>query len=113
MALILYTTMAKISNTQFDGCLYYNGEDECPFNPRSLQYTYWRMEKIWVKITCQDETVEDNRLQEFLVDFPDGIDSIESIQTSLKATIYNQYCRFGGSKEGFEDYLITYLAKAN
>ena len=104
--------MQKTSNTPFEGCLYYKGEEECPFDMRSIRYTFWRMEFAWIKIVRDNEIESDNKLAEFLVDFPDAIESIESIPTTLKATIYSQYCRFGGSKESFEDYLIEYLQKA-
>lgn len=104
--------MPKTSNTPFEGCLYYHGETECPFDMRSIQYTFWRMELMWIKIIRDNEIESDNKLAELLVDFPDAIESIQSIPTTLKATIYSQYCRFGGSKESFEDYLVEYLSKA-
>lgn len=53
-----------------------------------------------------------NKVGEFLVDFPDGVPAIENVPTSLKATLYDQYYRFGGNKDGFVEYLMTYLSDA-
>lgn len=105
--------MTKKSTSQFDKCLYYKGEQSCPYNDRSIKSGFWRIEKIWVKIVRDNEIESNNKMGDFLSVFPDGIKTIESIPDTLKATMYNQYCRFGGSDEGFEDYLITYLAMSN
>ncbi len=94
-------------------CLYYNGEEECPYDARTIQSTFWRIEKIWDVIVRDDEIEKSNKEAEFLYDFPAAIPTIKSVPLSLKATLYNQFCRFGGDKEGFEDYLVTYLAKAH
>lgn len=93
-------------------CLYYKGENECPYNPRSVQSTFWRIEKIWDSIVRKDEVERSNKEGEFLYDFPDAIPSINNVPLSLKATLYNQYCHFGGDKSGFEDYLRSYLSNA-
>lgn len=94
-------------------CLYYNGEDECPFDMRSIKSNFWRVEKIWDVIVRDDEIERSNKEAEFLYDFPDAIDSIKNVPVSLKATIYNQYCRFGGDRYGFEDYLRTYVSESH
>lgn len=92
-------------------CIYYNGEEECPYSPKTIQSTFWRIEKIWDIIVRDDEIEKSNKEAEFLYDFPDAIPNFD-IPTSLKATLYNQYCRFGGDKFGFEDYLNMYLSEA-
>lgn len=94
------------------GCLYYNGEKECPYDLRSIQSAFWRIEKIWTMIVSEDEIEDSNKCSEFLWDFPDGVESVSQVPMSLKATLYDQYCRFGGDKYGFEDYLNSYLSEA-
>lgn len=100
------------SETREEYCLYYKGEDECPFDMRSIQSNFWLVEKIWDVIVRDDEIERSNKEGEFLYDFPDAIDSIKNVPVSLKATLYNQYCRFGGDKYGFEDHLNVYLSSA-
>lgn len=90
-------------------CLYYNGEEECPYDLKTIQSTFWRIEKIWDIIVRDDEIERSNKESEFLVDFPDAIEDVESVPVSLKATLYDQFCRFGGDKYGFKDYLNEYL----
>lgn len=94
------------------GCLYYNGEENCPYDIKTIQYNFWRIEKAWDVIVRDDEIERHNKEGELLSDFPDGIKTISSVPLSLKATLYDFFCRFGGDKYGFEDYLITYLSKA-
>ena len=93
-------------------CLYYKGEEECPYDLRSIQSTFWRIEKIWDIIVRDDEIERSNKEGEFLYDFPDAIDSIKNVPVSLKATLYSQYCHFGGDRYGFEDYLKNYISNA-
>lgn len=54
-----------------------------------------------------------NKESEFLYDFPDAMEDIDKVPTSLKATLYDQFCRFGGDKSGFKDYINIYLSKAH
>lgn len=93
-------------------CLYYNGENECPYDPRGIQSTFWRIEKIWSMVVSEDEVEESNKCSEFLYNFPDAIPSVTHVPTSLKATLYDQFCRFGGDKDGFPDYLNAYMSEA-
>ena len=45
---------------------------------------------------------------EFTFEYPDGILYITDTPIGLKATIFDQYCHFYGSGDGFENYIKTY-----
>lgn len=104
------TPKSSNSDNEKTRLLYYNGEEECPYDLKTIQSTFWRIEKIWDIIVRDDEIERSNKESEFLVDFPDAIEDVESVPVSLKATLYDQFCRFGGDKYGFKDYLNEYLA---
>ena len=90
-------------------CKYYKGEEECPYPGTDIKSTYWRLESIWVEEVNDNEILRDEYGFNFTIDFPDDMAHITSIPFYLKATMYDQYRHFGGSKEGFEDWLYSYL----
>lgn len=90
-------------------CRYYHGEPETPFDLDDIKSTYWSIEETWIKLVVDNETRSDNLLLPFMVDFG-GMDYVH-IPVTLKATIYDQFCHFGGSKGEFMDFLLAYLAE--
>ena len=92
-------------------CRYYKGEETNPFNPKSIKYTFWIVEKIYATIVCNSEIEQENVGSAFSLAFPDLLEEY-SIPVYLKATLYTQYMRFGGSNSAFEDWLLEYLRQA-
>lgn len=97
-----------MGNNALSKCRYYHGEGENPYSPSSIQYTFWTVEKIYVVIVCNSEIEQENIGAAFSLDFPDLLPSYD-IPVYLKATLYAQYMRFGGSNENFEDWLLEYF----
>lgn len=92
-------------------CKYYKGEDESPFELGTDEYTFWSLEKAWVTLVLTNETRSANFALEFSIDFPDDLDYID-IPLTLKATMYSRYSHFVGNKEGFPEFLISYINNA-
>lgn len=93
-------------------CHFYKGEAECPFDMNSADSTYWSIEETWVKLVVDDEDRSDKYLVPFLLEFDGGLDGFK-IPVTLKATMYEQFTHFGGSKGAFPDFLLSYLSRAN
>lgn len=88
-------------------CRYYKGEDENPFKSGAPR-TFWQIEKIW-DFLITDSYREGALVNEFLAMNPSGYKEIESIPMSLKAIMYDQYCHWYATDDGFEDWLFAYL----
>ena len=97
-----------MENKHLSKCRYYHGEEENPFNPSSIRYTFWTIEKIYIVIVLNSEIEQENIGAAFSIDFPDLLEEYD-MPVFLKATLYTQYVRFGGSKENFEDWLLEYF----
>ena len=90
-------------------CLYYKGEEENPFEPNNMQYTFWNLEKVWAKLVVNNEPRRTKYIVSFLLDFPDGLAGFP-IDETLKATMYEQFMHFGGSKGDFCKFLVNYMS---
>ena len=93
------------------GCRYYKGELTNPFSPSSIKYTFWMVDKIYATIICNSEIEQENIGTVFSLAFPDLLEEY-AMPTYLKATLYTQYLRFGGSDSNFRDWLNEYLNQA-
>lgn len=92
-------------------CKYYKGEEENPFDIKSIQRTFWTLEQSWVKLVLTNETRSANYALEFSLDFPDNLDYID-IPLTLKATMYDRYYHFMDGKDGFPEFLLAYINNA-
>ena len=90
-------------------CKYYKGEDKCPYSSESAESTFWELEQMWVNIVNPSEETWERMILEFTFEYPDGILYITDTPVGLKATIFDQYCHFNGSEDGFENYIKTYF----
>lgn len=93
-------------------CLYYHGEESCPFEETDSRARYWDLEQTWIKLVVASEVRQDNMLLPFALDFPDTLDGYK-IDVTLKATMYDRFMHFGGSKDDFPAFLLSYLSHAN
>lgn len=92
---------------------YYKGEDKNPFDIDTPSNSYWELEYMWYNQVVNDEYMTKEYLEEFFIDFPGLCDNIsKETPTSLKSFLYNRYTQFGGSKEGFESWLMQYIQNA-
>ena len=73
-----------------------------------MRHSYWELEYMWVNQVMDDHTLMNEYQINFAFDFP-NLMSFISAPVSLKAFMYDQYCNFGGSKDGFEDWIFNYL----
>lgn len=88
-------------------CKFYRGEKECPFDPDDQRSTFWDMEESWIKLVLGNEDKEDALLIPFLLKMG-GLDGFDYPST-LKATMFDQYCHFnGGDSSGFVEFLLAY-----
>lgn len=90
-------------------CKYYKGENKCPYSLESTESTFWELEQTWVNIVNPSEETREQMILEFTFEYPDGIPYITDTPIGLKATIFDQYCHFYGSGDGFENYIKTYF----
>ncbi len=93
-------------------CRYYHGEKECPYPLNSIQHTFWGIEHHWIEHIADDETKDGELLTAFLLDFPDGFAYIEEVNDSLKALLWDRYHHWGGDKDGFYNYLMSFIENA-
>lgn len=89
-------------------CRYYKGEDQNPFNVNDQRYTFWDIEYGWFKLVANDYTRSSNYIVPFLLAFDGGLPGFK-IDETIKATLFNHYMHFNGSKDGFGDFLLRYM----
>jgi hypothetical protein len=97
-------------------CRYYHGEDENPYKPGDIRATYWSGEEGFVKRCCPASAADDGFRVKIV--YPFALDFTElylkptpekPFYTYLLATLYEQYItRWGGTKEGFLDWVKKY-----
>ncbi|MBE6332468.1 MAG: hypothetical protein E7070_09235 [Bacteroidales bacterium] len=88
-------------------CKFYRGEEKCPFDPDDKRSTFWSLEETWIKLVLGNEDKEDALLVPFLLKMG-GMDCFH-FPSTLKATMFDQYCHFnGGDSSGFVDFIIAY-----
>lgn len=93
-------------------CRYYKGEDKCPFPSYGIDATYWELERSWVNLVNPNEDIREGMVFELAMDFPYTFPYIDA-PTSLKAFMYNRFYQFHGEKEGFENFLKTYVNRSD
>ena len=99
---------SELINERIKLCRYYKGEKKNPYNATGMHHTYWEIEYMWVNQVMDDHTLMNEYLSNFAFDFPDLMSFI-STPLSLKAFMYDQFYHFGGKKDGFENWLYSYL----
>ncbi len=92
-------------------CRYYKGGDQNPFEVNDQRYTFWELEETWFKLVANDFSRSSKYIVPFLLAFDGGLPGFP-IDETLKATMYEQFIHFGGSKDSFGDFLINYLKLA-
>lgn len=92
-------------------CRYYKGGDQNPFEVNDQRYTFWGIEETWFKLVANDFSRRAKYVVPFVLAFDRGLPGFP-IDESLKATMYEYYLHFGGSKDSFGDFLISYLCLA-
>lgn len=100
--------MAK-NETLIPVCKYYKGGDKNPFDQKTIAYSFWELEWMWVNMAYgTDANLE--YTEDYLIDFGMSLENISSnIPLSLKSFMYFQHCQRGRSKDGFKDFLIAFL----
>lgn len=96
---------------KFNFCLYYKGEQVCPYEYNDDRHTFWDMEKSWFKLVAGNEDRGSKYVFSFCLDFGGGLDEY-NIECTLKATMYELFTHFGGTKDAFPAFLTNYLALA-
>lgn len=89
-------------------CRYYKGGNQNPFEVNDQRYTFWELEYSWFKLVANDYDRSSKYMVSFLLDFDGGLPGFK-IDETLKATMYDQFVHFGGSKDSFCDFLINYI----
>lgn len=97
---------------RFKLCRYYKGGEQNPFEASDMRYTFWEIEKTWFKLVANDFSRQGKYLVPFLLSFEGGLRDIP-VDDTLKATLYEHYIRFGGSKSGFVSFLLKYMKLAS
>jgi hypothetical protein len=93
-----------------ESCRYYKGEEKCPFPLSSIEATYWGIEETWMKLVNPDEERRNRMVAEYSMDYPLDLKYVDA-PISLRAVIYDQYCHYYGSKDGFENFIKTYIKR--
>lgn len=89
--------------------LFYNGEKRCPFDENDILSSYWELESVYENQVKNDDAFSDEILQSFGWDFPDLLDDIIYGHLGLKSWLYAQYCHWGGTMQGFPQWLMDYV----
>lgn len=89
-------------------CRYYKGGDQNPFEMDNPRYTFWEIEKTWAKLVANDPHRSSKYLVPFLLAFDGGLPGFP-VDETIKATMYEHFIRFGGSKDAFCQYLTNYV----
>ncbi len=89
-------------------CRYYKGETENPFSdPRSL---LWTLERNWVREVETASPFLKEYLEGLLISLPEMAND-EVVHQSLKAFLLDRYIHFGGTSEGFKEWLTRRYPK--
>jgi len=94
--------------TLYKMCRYYKGGDQNPFEVDNPRYTFWEIEMTWFKLVANDTHRSSKYLVPFLLAFDGGLPGFP-VEDTLKATIYEHFIHFGGSKDAFCQYLTKYV----
>ena len=86
----------------------YNGGEQAPCEMDNPRYTFWEIEKTWAKLVANDPHRSSKYLVPFLLAFDGGLPGFP-VDETIKATMYEHFIRFGGSKDAFCQYLINYV----
>ena len=96
-------------------CRFYHKEKTCPYKPGDRRATYWSCEQAFIKRCCPASAEEDGFRTKII--YPFALDFTElflnptpekPFYAYLLATMYDQYMHWGGSKEGFMDWVKEY-----
>lgn len=107
------SNMENNNSSWYSVLLYYKGEPSCPFALDDPRSTFWNIEQCWLDDVLPNERLSHEYFVNFIDDFPDCFRVLApKMPTGLKAFFYEQYTHFGGSREGFEAWLLAYLQNA-
>ena len=98
--------------SRFSLCRYYKGGDQNPFEVSDLRYTFWEIEETWFKLVANDTSRSTKYIVPFLLAFDGGLPGFP-VDETLKATLYEHFVHFGGSKKDFVSFLVKYLSLAS
>lgn len=89
---------------------YYNSEKKNPFKFTDIRSSYWEVEQMYANTEPSNDICRNEYRMEFIYDFPDMLDSIDSnMPLGIKAFLYANYIRRGGSKVCFPGFLSSYI----
>ena len=93
-------------------CKFYKGEENCPIFDDYNKGTLWFYEKYWVEQLVSGKSLE-TEIEEYGSYPVHNIDTEEQVPYSLKAVLFNSYCKTAmGTREetvaGFEKFLKKY-----
>ena len=97
-------------NGRIELCRYYKGEDTNPFKRSDIRSTFWEVEQMYVMTDPSNEIFNNECRMEFGYDFPTLLCEITNdVPLGIKAFLYANYSRTGGSKDGFPGVLSSYI----
>lgn len=92
-------------------CLYYKGEDECPFKDENKIW-FWRYESWWYEQTALSNDAGCERISPFLDEYLQaglsGFEPYDNTPITLKAVLFNRYCKYAERVdiEGFKRFYL-------